>query len=88
MDASKFNMYFLNEKDEKDILSQCIFVFDTSALLNFYLFSPAAVEDISKKVFDNPLGGMLASNDGVSWAPHNKEWNLHFKTFVKQRVRN
>lgn len=52
MEQSKFNSYFLTTKDEQALLSDCTFVFDSSALLNFYQFSSAAVDDISKKIFD------------------------------------
>src|ERR1035437_7827102 len=51
MDIEKYNRYFDLTDKLNEIWDKCIFVFDTSALLNFYSYSEKSKKEIFKEVF-------------------------------------
>lgn len=53
MDKNNYDHFFMNNEKEKDIWNNCIFIFDTSALLDFYLLSKNTQTDIFDNIFDN-----------------------------------
>ena len=66
MDSKQIDKFFFNEQLEKDTWSRCVFVFDTSALLNFYSYSQQTKDHLFNKVF-TVLKGRL-------WIPYNVEF--------------
>lgn len=66
MDRKLIERYFINTDREKQIWNDCIFIFDTSALLNFYNYSPDTKTYLFDKVFVK-LAGRL-------WIPNHVEF--------------
>ena len=61
-----YEIYYLSEKREEVLWSTCLFVFDSSALLNFYYYSDQTRKDIFTTTFE-PLKGRL-------WIPQYVEY--------------
>lgn len=51
MDTKAFDIYEMTPDREKKIWNDCVFIFDSSALLDFYFSSKTAREDIYKSFF-------------------------------------
>lgn len=51
MDRKLIERYFIFPEREKKIWTECIFIFDTSALLNFYNYSPETKSFIFQQIF-------------------------------------
>lgn len=66
MDRNSISRYFINEERERKLWKECIFVFDTSALLNFYNYSLETKESLFYVVFPK-LSGRL-------WIPNHVEF--------------
>jgi hypothetical protein len=73
LNRESFNYYQLNEEEEKEIWKECIFVFDTSTLLDFYFISDEALEDIFTNTFEKIKDKM--------WVPQHVELE-YFKNRV------
>jgi hypothetical protein len=63
-------IYFLTEEREKRLWENCIFVFDTSAILNLYYYSKLILDDISKSIFSK-----LESQERL-WIPQRVEYEF------------
>ena len=63
-------IYFLTEEREKRLWENCIFVFDTSAILKLYYYSKLILDDISKSIFSN-----LESQERL-WIPQRVEYEF------------
>lgn len=62
MDAAGFNIYQMTEERQKELWSDCVFVFDTSALLALYLYPEEARQQIYTEIFERIKGRL--------WIPH------------------
>ncbi|MBP0725199.1 DUF4935 domain-containing protein [Bacillus sp. RG28] len=63
MKPDEIEHYFKpNKEKEKDIWTDCIFIFDTSALLEFYYFPKKSQQDIFSSTFEKIKGRL--------WIPH------------------
>ena len=69
MNQEETCFYLLSDEIEKEIWKDCIFVFDTSALLEFYFYSDSSQDKLFKKVFKH-LEGRL-------WIPHHVEFEYN-----------
>jgi hypothetical protein len=86
MDSSQINKYFPDNIREQKMWKECIFIFDTSALLNFYNYSPETKDFLFKKVlpkFKNRLWipyqvefEFLKNRNKVLKAPINEKYGL------------
>lgn len=63
-------IYFLTEEREKRLWENCIFIFDTSAILKLYYYSKLILDDISKSIFSN-----LESQERL-WIPQRVEYEF------------
>jgi hypothetical protein len=66
MKKEDIEIFYLQEPKEKKIWKNCIFIFDTSALINFYYYSKNAQENIFNQIFKK-LKGRL-------WVPNHVEY--------------
>jgi hypothetical protein len=70
MDPKDYDMYQMTESRQKDLWSDCVFVFDTSALLALYLYPEDARQQIYKEIFEKIKGRL--------WIPHHVKFE-YFK---------
>lgn len=62
MGSGDFNIYQMTEDRQKELWSDCVFVFDTSALLALYLYPEEARQQIYAEIFEKIKGRL--------WIPH------------------
>ncbi len=62
MNIKDFDIYQMNEERQKKLWSDCIFVFDTSALLALYLSPEEARNQIYTKIFEKIKGRLWIPN--------------------------
>lgn len=63
------DMFHMTGERQKELWSDCIFVFDTSALLAFYLYPEEARQQIYKEIFARIRGRL--------WIPHHVLYEFH-----------
>lgn len=78
MQLSNIIYYHLPEEATKKIWEDCVFIFDTSALLDLYYFSKKSQDDIFQKIFKTIKGRL--------WLPHHVGYEylkLREETIIK-----
>ncbi|MES2131124.1 MAG: PIN-like domain-containing protein [Bacteroidota bacterium] len=73
MNIKDFDMYQMTEERQKKLWSDCVFVFDTSALLALYLCPEEARNQIYTEIFEKIKGRL--------WMPHHVQFE-----YLKNRV--
>jgi hypothetical protein len=77
MDPKEYDIYQLSDDRQKELWADCIFVFDTSALLALYLYPEQTRQQIYDEIFEKIKDRL--------WIPHHVYFEYLKNRFIKMR---